>query len=142
MPIYKALILNKEINVNYDEKEKEKLLEAIKLINQKLKSHNNFDGKISDSKLLSFLAIKLQAEILSQNEKKLIEVNIKNKLQVSNNENIQLNDQLVQLEKENSLLEKEKIILQELTNLQSKVEIIIRLIKRLMKNNHLDKKMN
>ena len=131
MPIYKALILNKEINVNYDEKEKEKLLEAIKLINQKLKSHNNFDGKISDSKLLSFLAIKLQAEILSQNEKKLIEVNIKNKLQVSNNENIQLNDQLVQLEKENSLLEKEKkIILQELTNLQSKVEIIIRLIKK------------
>ena len=131
MPIYKALILNKEINVNYDEKEKEKLLEAIKLINQKLKSHNNFDGKISDSKLLSFLAIKLQAEILSQNEKKLIEVNIKNKLQVSNNENIQLNDQLVQLEKENSLLEKEKkTILQELTNLQSKVEIIIRLMKK------------
>ncbi len=131
MPIYKALILNKEINVNYDEKEKEKLLEAIKLINQKLKSHNNFDGKISDSKLLSFLAIKLQAEILSQNEKKLIEVNLKHKLQVSNNENIQLNDQLVQLEKENSLLEKEKkTILQELTNLQSKVEIIIRLMKK------------
>ena len=131
MPIYKALILNKEINVNYDENEKEILLEAIKLINQKLKNHNNFDGKISDSKLLSFLAIKLQAEILSRNEKKLIDINLKNKIQVSNNENIKLNDQLLQLEKENSLLEKEKkIILQELTNLQSKVEIIIRLINK------------
>ena len=59
MPIYKALILNKEISVNYEENQKDKLVEAIKVINSKLKSYDNLNGKISDSKLLSFLAIKL-----------------------------------------------------------------------------------
>ena len=35
MPIYKALILNKEINVNYEENEKDKLAKAIEEINYK-----------------------------------------------------------------------------------------------------------
>ena len=39
MPIYKALILNKEIIVNYEENQKDKLVEAIKVINSKLKSY-------------------------------------------------------------------------------------------------------
>ena len=30
MPVYKALILNKEISVNYEDDQKEKLVEAIK----------------------------------------------------------------------------------------------------------------
>ena len=54
MPVYKALILNKEISVNYEDNQKEKLEEAIKEINIKLKSYDNLNGKISDSKLLSF----------------------------------------------------------------------------------------
>ena len=64
MPVYKAFILNKEISVNYENNQKDKLVDAIKQINLKLKSYNNLNGKISDNKLLSFLAIKLQAEIL------------------------------------------------------------------------------
>ena len=40
MPVYKALILNKEINVNYDENQKEQLEESIKEIN----SMRNFGG--------------------------------------------------------------------------------------------------
>ena len=58
MPVYKAFILNKEISVNYDENQKEELVESINAINIKLKSYDNQNGKISDSKLLSFLAIK------------------------------------------------------------------------------------
>ena len=61
MPVYKALILNKEISVNYEENQKDKLIEAIDQINNKLKEYDNLSGKISDSKLLSFVAIKLQA---------------------------------------------------------------------------------
>ena len=70
MPVYKAYILNKEINVNYEKNEKEKLLESIDAINSKLETYDNLKGKISDSKLLSFLAIKLQAELIHLNEKK------------------------------------------------------------------------
>ena len=32
MPVYKALILNKEININYEPDQKNKLVEAIKSI--------------------------------------------------------------------------------------------------------------
>ena len=64
MPVYKALILNKELSVNYDENQKEELLAAIKSINLKLENYDNQNGKISDSKLLSFLAINLESELL------------------------------------------------------------------------------
>ena len=79
MPVYKAYILNKEINVNYEKNEKEKLLESIDAINSKLETYDNLKGKISDSKLLSFLAIKLQAELIHLNEKKQKDLKIDNK---------------------------------------------------------------
>ena len=63
MPVYKTIILNNEINFNYNLDEKEKLINAIDLINQQLKEYNHLNGRISDSKILSMLAIKLQAEI-------------------------------------------------------------------------------
>ena len=94
MPIYKALILNKEINVNYEEDQKDKLVKAINVINSKLASYNNMNGKISDSKLLSFLAIKLQAELLELNEKKDKEIILEKKIENSNNQNINLNDKI------------------------------------------------
>ena len=37
MPVYKALILNKQININYDHNQKDKLEKAIKEINFKIK---------------------------------------------------------------------------------------------------------
>ena len=69
MPVYKALILNKQININYDHNQKKELEEAIKEINFKLKNYDQ-SAKISDTKLLSFLAIKLQAEILTHQKSK------------------------------------------------------------------------
>ena len=108
MPIYKALILNKEINVNYEEDQKDKLVKAINVINSKLASYNNMNGKISDSKLLSFLAIKLQAELLELNEKKDKKIILEKKIENSNNQNINLNDKIYQLQEENKLLKEEK----------------------------------
>ena len=61
MPVYKAIILNKEVSLKYEVNQKEKLEKAINEINHKLKNFDNYNGKISDNKLLSFLAIQLQA---------------------------------------------------------------------------------
>ena len=107
MPIYKALILNKEIIVNYEENQKDKLVEAIKVINSKLKSYDSLNGKISDSKLLSFLAIKLQAELIDL--KKLIQIELVQikKLINTNSEKINLHDKIYQLREQNKLLTKE-----------------------------------
>ena len=120
MPVYKAIILNKEISVNYDEDQKEKLEEAINAINTELESYDNLNGKISDSKLLSFLAIKLKAELLDLKKNK-----------ISKEENISLNDQIYKLREKNELLNKENDLINiELDKLNNQVEIIINLIKK------------
>ncbi len=120
MPVYKAIILNKEISVNYDEDQKEKLEEAINAINTELESYDNHNGKISDSKLLSFLAIKLKAELLDLKKNK-----------ISKEENISLNDQIYKLREKNELLNKENDLINiELDKLNNQVEIIINLIKK------------
>ncbi len=132
MPIYKALILNKEINVNYEEDQKDKLVKAINVINSKLASYNNMNGKISDSKLLSFLAIKLQAELLELNEKKDKKIILEKKIENSNNQNINLNDKIYQLQEENKLLKEEnKLINNDIVSIQNQINAIINLLKKI-----------
>ena len=131
MPVYKALILNKEISVNYEVNQKEKLIEAINAINSELGNYDNLNGKISDSKILSFLAIKLQAEVLDLNKNKQININLEKKFTDSNSQNINLNDKLYQLREQNKLLKEEnELINQELVKIQSQIDIIISLIKK------------
>ena len=125
MPVYKAYILNKEISINYEYNQKEKLIEAIKSINSKLQNYDNLNGKISDSKLLSFLAIKLQAELIEINE------NREKKFKDSNSENINLNDKLYELREQNKLLREEnELINQDLIQIRKQIDIIINLIKK------------
>ena len=131
MPIYKALILNKEISVNYEENQKDKLVEAIKVINSKLKSYDSLNGKISDSKLLSFLAIKLQAELIDLSETNTNRPSSDKKSNKSDSEKIILHDKIYQLREQNKLLTKENETMnQELINLKNQIDIIIDLVKK------------
>ena len=130
MPTYKALILNKEISVNYEENEKEKLIEAVKSINSKLESYNVQKGKISDNKLLSFLAIKLQAELLELEQNKLNHNIVEKNFENANKKNISLNDKIYELTEKNELLKKEnELINQELVSIKSQIDLIITLVK-------------
>ena len=130
MPTYKALILNKEISVNYEENEKEKLIEAVKSINSKLESYNIQNGKISDNKLLSFLAIKLQAELLELEQNKLNHNIVEKNFENANKKNISLNDKIYELTEKNILLKKEnELINQELVSIKSQIDLIITLVK-------------
>ena len=130
MPTYKALILNKEISVNYEENEKEKLIEAVKSINSKLESYNVQNGKISDNKLLSFLAIKLQAELLELEQNKLNHNIVEKNFENANKKNISLNDKIYELTEKNVLLKKEnELINQELVSIKSQIDLIITLVK-------------
>ena len=130
MPTYKALILNKEISVNYEENEKEKLIEAVKSINSKLQSYDVQNGKISDNKLLSFLAIKLQAELLELEQNKLNHNIVEKNFENANKKNISLNDKIYELTEKNVLLKKEnELINQELVSIKSQIDLIITLVK-------------
>tara|TARA_B100000575_G_C22898631_1_gene522530 strand:- start:283 stop:690 length:408 start_codon:yes stop_codon:yes gene_type:complete len=131
MPVYKASILNKEISINYELDQKEILEKAIDSINSKLKSYDNLNGKISDTKLLSFLAIELQSEILEFDIIKKNEIDLKKKYKDSNYENIGLNDKLYQLREQNKLLEKENdLIKKEITQIQTEIINIIDILKK------------
>ena len=131
MPIYKALILNKEISLNYEENQKDKLVEIVEEVNSKLKSYDNSKSKISDNKLLSFLAIKLQAEIFELVEKQKSENSLEKKIEFTNNENIGLNDKILKLRQQNTLLKNEnESIINEINTIKYQIELIIDLVKK------------
>ena len=129
MPVYKVKILNKEINLNYEDVHKERLIEAINQIKNKIKSIDNLNGKISDTQLLTFLSIKLQDEIFELEQKK-IDLNFTNEFTDLKNKNLNLNNEIFQLKEKNKLLETENNSIQEsLDQLIKQINILLSLIK-------------
>ena len=128
MPVYKTTILNNEINFNYNLDEKEKLINAIDLINQQLKEYNHLNGRISDSKILSMLAIKLQAEISEiKKDKKFqneIDISKSTKEDIIDKETIfNLKEQIKEFKNQNEILEKN------IDQILKEISLIINLIK-------------
>tara|TARA_B100001057_G_scaffold281310_1_gene281673 strand:- start:547 stop:951 length:405 start_codon:yes stop_codon:yes gene_type:complete len=129
MPIYKLKILNKEINLNYEEAHKESLIEAANQIKNKIKNIDNLNGKISDTQLLIFLSIKLQDEIIELEQKKT-NLNLSNEFTDLKNMNINLNNEIFKLKEKNKSLEAENNSIQEnLDQLIKQINILISLIK-------------
>ena len=132
MPVYKALILNKEISVNYKVDEKDKLEQAINEVNFQLKNYGKNDGKISDTTLLSFLAIKLQAEIMELKRQNTKNTEIETKLINANSNTINLNDKLSKLIEQKKFIEKEnQQINKELNIIHNQINLIIELLKNI-----------
>ena len=131
MPNIKFKILNKDINLSYESQEKEKLIESTTSINKKLEEYNNLIGKVSDHKILSILAIKLEAELLElKKENNHFLKKIKNKEDV-NKENILNKETIYNLKKELRKQEEEnEILIKNIDNLLNKLNLIINLIKQ------------
>ena len=129
MPVYKVKILNKEINLNYEDVHKERLIEAINQIKNKIKSIDNLNGKISDTQLLTFLSIKLQDEIFELEQKK-IDINFTNEFTDLKNKNLNLNNEIFQLKEKNKSLETENNSIQEnLDQIIKQINFLLSLIK-------------
>jgi len=134
MPFYKTKILNREISLEYEEKDETKIIDSINLINEKidnkLKNPKYSNGKISDSILLSLLSIELQVE-LSEN----IKIQKSFKINNTKNEeylkyNLELKDEIIKLQNEKKILENEKLKLdKEFDEINKKVEGLIHIIK-------------
>ena len=110
--------------------EKEKLEKAVDALNKKLESFDNQDGKISDSKLLSLIAIKLQAEIFDITSKKQIDTNEEKNIADLNRDNIFNKNKLHSVSEENKLLKEENEYLnKEIGQLHNQINIIIKVLK-------------
>jgi len=131
MPNIKFKILNKDINLSYESQEKEKLIESTTSINKKLEEYNNLIGKVSDHKILSILAIKLEAELLElKKENNHFLKKIKNKEDI-NKENILNKETIYNLKKELRKQEEEnEILIKNIDNILTELNLIINLIKQ------------
>lgn len=131
MPNIKFKILNKDINLSYESQEKEKLIESTTSINKKLEEYDNLIGKVSDHKILSILAIKLEAELLElKKENNHFLKKIKNKEDV-NKENILNKETIYNLKKELRKQEEEnEILVKNIDNILTELNLIINLIKQ------------
>tara|TARA_B100000886_G_scaffold21848_1_gene13891 strand:- start:35 stop:454 length:420 start_codon:yes stop_codon:yes gene_type:complete len=134
MPFYKTKILNREISLEYEQKDEKKIIESINLINKKienkLQNPKYSNGKISDTMLLSLLSIELQAELTEKlNVQKSSESNdAKNEEYLKNN--LELKDKILRLQNEKKILEDEKLNLdKEFDQINKKVEGLVGIIK-------------
>ena len=70
MPTLKTTIFNSAIDINYEEGEKDKLLQLIENLNNRLKKYNHLNGKVSDSKIIILASLAIEDDLMEQ--KKLI----------------------------------------------------------------------
>ena len=70
MPTLKTTIFNSSIDINYEEGDKDKLLQLIENLNNRLKKYNRLNGKVSDSKIIILASLVIEDDLMEQ--KKLI----------------------------------------------------------------------
>ena len=105
MPTLKTTIFNSSIDINYDEGDKDKLLQLIENLNSRLKKYNYLNGKVSDSKIIILASLGIEDDLLEEKklitEQNLISNDLKaKKLQVEklSSEIINLKDKIHELE--------------------------------------------
>ena len=105
MPTLKTTIFNSAIDINYEEGDKDKLLQLIENFNNRVKEYNHLIGKVSDSKIIILTSLAIEGDLMEQ--KKLIseQSSITNDLNVKelhveklSLEIISLKDEILQLE--------------------------------------------
>lgn len=117
MPKLKTEILGSQIEINYEEAEKDKLIKVIENFNSRLLDFKYLEGKVSDNKILFLTALKAEDQIvdLTNYKSKKEEENFNNKKQVLKINN--LNQEIIKLkDKINEL----GLINDDLQNLNSK----------------------
>ena len=105
MPTLKTTIFNSIIDINYEEGDKDKLLQLIENLNNRLKKYNHLNGKVSDSKIIILASLAIEDDLMEQkkliSEQNLVTNNLnKKKLHVEklSSEIISLKDKIHQLE--------------------------------------------
>jgi len=105
MPTLKTTIFNSAIDINYEEGDKDKLLQLIENLNNRLKKYNHLNGKVSDSKIIILASLAIEDDLMEQ--KKLIseQSSISNDLNVKELHAEKLSSEIISLKNKILLLE-------------------------------------
>ena len=105
MPTLKTTIFNSAIDINYEEGDKDKLLQLIENLKNRLKKYNHLIGKVSDSKIIILTSLAIEDDLMEQ--KKLIseQSSISNDLNVNKLHAEKLSSEIISLKNKILLLE-------------------------------------
>ena len=133
MPILKTEILGSIVEINYEEKERERLLSIIKKFNKRLSEFKNHEGKVSDKKIIYLAALKIENELEESDKNSLT---IKNHHSIAK-ENIRLNDKINELNTELDHLNKINLkAIDEIDKLELKLTSLLAEIIKAKENEH------
>ena len=111
MPDLEVSVFNQKLKLSYLEKEKERLTNAINILNESWKKFTNLHGKVSDLKIITLISLELQDSIVDNEDKiKLQKKNIdllKQEIGEKNNELQNTIEQVNQLKLEIEIKENE-----------------------------------
>ena len=107
MPTHKTKIFNTLIDINYEKSDKEKLIDLINNLNNRIKKFNHLNGKVSDIKIIILAALAIEDELLEKNNIFLTNKSLKADLNKNDLKIEKLNSEIINLKDELSLLESE-----------------------------------
>ena len=105
MPKLKTTIFNSAIDINYEEEDKDKLLQLIENLNNRLKKYNYLNGKVSDSKIIILASLAIEDDLMEQKKLILEQSSISNDLNVKKLYVEKLSSEIISLKDKIHLLE-------------------------------------
>ena len=101
MPDLEITVFNQSLKLSYQENEKERLINAIDVLNQSWNKFSNLHGKVSDQKIITLISLELQDSIRDYEDK--LKLQIKNIDLVNQEIKEKSNDLQNTIEKNNQL---------------------------------------
>ena len=133
MPDLEVTVFNQKLKLSYLEDEKEKLANAINILNESWNKFSNLNGKVSDLKIITLISLELQDSIKDNEDKlKLQKKNIdllKKEIEEKNNDLQNTIEKVNQLNLEIEIKDKEILktesVLDEINHELSQIKIKI-----------------
>ena len=107
MPIHKTKIFNTTIDISYEKNDKNKLLDLISNLNNRIKKFSELSGKVSDIKIVILAALAIEDELAEINNTFSINKSLEGDINKSNLKIEKLNSEIVSLKDKLGLLESE-----------------------------------
>ena len=130
MPDLEVTVFNQKLKLSYLENEKERLINAINILNKSWKKFSNLHGKVSDLKIITLISLELQDSIEDCEDKiKLQKKNInllKQEIEEKNNDLLnttaQVNKLKLEIETKAKEISKTESVLDEINHELSQIK--------------------
>ena len=122
MPDLEVIVFNQKLKLSYQENEKQRLINAVKILNNNWDKFSHLHGKVSDLKIVTLISLELQDSI--QDTQLLKD---KSNIQITNNKSLKKEIELKEKETEEGIktIKKLKLEITNKNNELSKIENIL-----------------